>query len=248
MSKPLQTALVAFLCSVALAACGSSSSGGSSSAASSAGAGQTSTGSSSGASTGSGSSTGAGTSTGTGTTAAAGQRIGFEAVPIEQGPQLAPASSTGTSKVDGIACAPTEQLVYHIHAHLAVFDNGKLYALPAGIGIPGSQTVNTPNQGPIAEGGQCIYWLHTHAPDGVIHIESPTKRIYTLGNFFDEWRQPLTPTQVGTLQGKITAYVNGKLWKGSPRAIPLLAHQVIQFDIGEPTPPLMTVDWAKTQL
>ena len=36
-------------------------------------------------------------------------------------------------------------------------------------------------------GGSCFAWLHTHAADGVVHIESPTKRTYTLGNFFDVW-------------------------------------------------------------
>ena len=122
--------------------------------------------------------------------------IGFEGVPLQTGPALAPASTTGTGKVDGITCGPTEQLVYHIHAHLAVFKNGQAYTLPAGVGIPGSHAVQT-NQGPIASGGSCIYWLHTHTTDGVIHIESPSKTIYTLGNFFDEWHQPLSANAGG---------------------------------------------------
>ena len=62
---------------------------------------------------------------------------------------------------------------------------------------PGLDRCSRPRRGRSAAGGQCIYWLHTHAPDGVIHIESPTQRIYTLGNFFDEWRQPLSANQVG---------------------------------------------------
>jgi hypothetical protein len=173
--------------------------------------------------------------------------MGFEGVPLEVGPQLAPASTTGTGTVDGIRCGPTEQLVYHIHAHLAVFVNDRLYALPAGVGIPGSQAENT-TEGPIAAGGQCIYWLHTHTNDGIIHVESPTQRIYTLGNFFDEWRQPLSSTQVGGVHGKITAFFNGKPWKKSLRAIPLLPHGLIQFDIGEPAPPLMPVSWSRTGL
>lgn len=168
-------------------------------------------------------------------------------MPLEQGSLLAPASTTGTGKVDGISCAPSEQLVYHIHAHLAVFDDGRAYVLPAGVGIPGSAASVTP-KGPIASGGQCIYWLHTHTTDGVIHIESPTKRIYVLGDFFDEWRQPLNAARVASLSGKITAYVNGKLWKGNPRSIPLLSHSDIQLELGQPTPPLITVDWSRTQL
>lgn len=173
--------------------------------------------------------------------------MGFESVPIECGTELAPASTTGTQPVDGIHCAPVEQLAYHIHAHLAVYDNGALRPLPGGIGIPGSQVEQT-TEGPVALGGQCYYWLHTHAPDGVIHIESPTKRIYTLGQFFDEWHQPLSDTQVGNVKGKITAFVNGKVWTKGVRTIPLLPHLTIQFNIGQPAVPVQTVDWAKTEL
>ena len=87
-------------------------------------------------------------------------------------------------------------------------------------------------EGPVAQGGQCIYWLHTHAPDGVIHVESPTERIYTLGDFFDEWHQPLEPNQVGDAKGKVTAIVNGKPWTKNPREIPLRPHNVIQLNVG----------------
>jgi hypothetical protein len=168
-------------------------------------------------------------------------------VPLEQGASIGPASTTGTGKVNGISCGPTEQLAYHIHAHLAVFDNGAMRALPGGIGIPGS-TVQQTSQGPVAAGGQCIYWLHTHTSDGVIHIESPTQRIYTLGDFFDEWRQPLSADQVAGVHGKVTAYVNGKRWNHSLRGIPLIPHADIQFNIGHPAPPLVTVNWSKTGL
>ena len=174
-------------------------------------------------------------------------QIGFEAVPIECGVELAPASTTGTAPVDGIRCAPVEQLAYHIHAHLAVYDNGALRPLPGGIGIPGSQVQQT-TEGPVALGGSCYYWLHTHAPDGVIHIESPTQRVYTLGQFFDEWHQPLSSDQVGNVKGKITAFVNGKVWNKSVRDIPLIPHATIQFNVGEPAVPFQTVNWSKTQL
>jgi len=166
---------------------------------------------------------------------------------LQQGPALAPAATTGTGRVDGISCAPVEQLTYHIHAHLAVFVNGRLASLPGGIGIPGSVTQPS-SQGPIAAGGQCYYWLHTHTSDGVIHIESPTPRIYTLGNFFDEWHQPLSANQMAGVHGQITAFVNGKPWKHSPRAIPLIHHEDLQFDIGKPAPPPVSVNWSQTGL
>src|SRR2546421_3944798 len=120
--------------------------------------------------------------------------------------------------VDGIACQTGEQVAYHIHAHVAVYSNGALRAVPKGVGITSG----------------CLYWLHTHTQDGVIHIESPAQKTYTLGNFFDIWQQPLSSTQVSTAQGNVTAYVNGKQYKGDPRSIPLTAHAVIQLDVGSP--------------
>jgi hypothetical protein len=234
--RPLIPIATAILCALALAACGSSNSSSSSAA----------TATSSAAGTGTSSASGTGTSAAT-TSSASQPTVGFEGVPLQTGPEIAPASTTQTGKVDGITCGPTEQLVYHIHAHLAVFKNGQPYTLPAGVGIPGSHAVQT-NQGPIASGGSCIYWLHTHTTDGVIHIESPSKAIYTLGNFFDEWHQPLSANQVGTVSGAITAFVNGKPWKKNPRTIPLLPHADIQLQIGEPPPPIVKIDWGQTQL
>jgi hypothetical protein len=174
-------------------------------------------------------------------------QMGFEGVPIEQGPLLAPASTTQTGTVHGIQCGATEQLAYHIHAHLAVYADGSPRTLPGGIGIPGSHVVPTA-EGPVAAGGQCIYWLHTHAPDGVIHVESPRNRIYTLGDFFAEWHQPLSATRVAGASGKVTAVVNGRPWTKSPAAIPLEPRAVIQLSVGSPTVPFTSIDWSQTQL
>jgi hypothetical protein len=149
--------------------------------------------------------------------------------------------------VDGISCGATEQLAYHIHAHLLAYVAGASRELPAGIGIPGSVSQQT-SQGPVAAGGQCIYWLHTHTADGVIHVESPTARKYTLGEFFDEWHQTLSASQVAGARGKVTAYVNGARWGGSPRAISLTPHAVIQLDVGSPAPDFQNFSWAGTQL
>jgi hypothetical protein len=192
------------------------------------------------------SSAGSSTASATSTTTS-GPRVGFEGVPLEQGPNLASAPTTRPATVDNVQCKPVEQLVYHIHAHLAVFDDGRLYSLPGGVGIPGSQ-VQQSQYGPVAVGGQCYFWLHTHTDDGVIHVESPLRAIFTLGDFFDVWRQPLTGQRVAGLHGKVSAFVNGKSWHKSPRSIPLLPHETIQLEIGEPIPPLLTVNWGKTGL
>jgi len=182
------------------------------------------------------------------TTASAAQPLGPEGIPLEAGPGLASAATTTPGgAVDGIKCAPIEQLVYHIHAHLQVYVAGHPRSLPAAIGLSGPVAQQTA-YGPFYGAQRCYYWLHTHATDGVIHIESPSVRVYTLGNFFDEWRQPLSRTQVAGAKGKVTAFLNGKPWTQDPRAIPLRPHASIQLDVGEPTVKAQVISWAGTDL
>ena len=91
--------------------------------------------------------------------------------------------------------------------------------------------------GSFVEGGKCLYWLHTHNATGVIHVESPVQRVYTLGQFFDIWGQPLSTTQVGRATGSVTAFLNGKRFSGDPRSIKLTPHALIQLDVGKVVPP-----------
>jgi hypothetical protein len=159
---------------------------------------------------------------------------GPEGVPIPNGPTLAGTSSMATgSPVDGAQCLGTEQLLFHIHAHLTLFVSGAARQLPYGIGITAGQVQNTP-EGGFVGGGNCYYWLHTHAADGIIHIESPVQRTFTLGNLFDIWGQPLSTRQVGPATGRVTAIYNGKLYDGDPRNIPLASHAQIQLEVGAP--------------
>jgi hypothetical protein len=160
--------------------------------------------------------------------------LGPEQVPVPSGTTLAsPAASVTGQDVDGISCQTSEQTLFHIHAHLTVFVNGTARQVPAAIGIPGAQAQATA-AGPFIEQGKCFYWLHTHAADGIIHIESPVQRNYTLGNFFDEWGQPLSASRVGPASGRVVALYNGQVFQGNPRDIPLTAHGQIQLEVGTP--------------
>ncbi len=166
---------------------------------------------------------------------ARGVRLGPEGVPMPLAPLLAPAASPAPGQsVDGIACGPTEQLVFHIHAHLTIFVSGAARVVPFGVGIAPPLEVEQTQAGLYAAGGQCFSYLHTHAADGIIHIESPIQRVYTLGGFFDVWKQSLTRNRVGSAAGSVTSFLNGRRYSGDPRAIPLLAHAQIQLDVGRP--------------
>jgi hypothetical protein len=161
--------------------------------------------------------------------------LGPEGVPVPNVPQLAPAASLQPGQsVDGVGCRPLEQLAFHIHAHLTVFFDGRGQQIPAGVGIGAPVGVQQTPQGPFAASGACFSWLHTHAADGIIHIESPVQRVYTLGDFFDVWHVQLGPGRVGASYGRVTAFFNGRPFEGNPRRIPLLAHAQIQLDVGRP--------------
>jgi hypothetical protein len=133
--------------------------------------------------------------------------------------------------VNGVECNRTEQLNYHVHAHLTLLLNGKQEFLPALIGIPGGATGSP----------ECFYFLHTHDTTGVIHIEAPAKRAFTLGQFFSVWGQPLSRTQATNLSGKLRFYVGKKLYTGDPRNIKLTPHAQITIEQGKKvTPPNFT--------
>lgn len=161
-------------------------------------------------------------------------RIGAEGVPVPSAPPLAGLANAAAGKtVDGISCQTNEQTIFHIHAHLTIFVDGSPRQVPMAIGIPGAQAQTAP-QGPFIASGACFYWLHTHAADGIVHIESPVHRTYTLGEFFDEWGQPLGPDRVGPATGPVVALYNGQRYVGNPRDIPLNAHAQIQLEVGTP--------------
>ena len=161
--------------------------------------------------------------------------LGPELVPVPSAKQLAPAGAPPAGKVvDGISSAPLERLEFHVHAHLTIFVRGAARQIPYGIGIaPPIEQIQS-SRGPFAAGGTRFAWIHTHAADGIVHIESPVARVYTLGDFFDIWGQPLTRDRVGPEMGVVTAFFDGQRYIGDPRTIPLVAHAQIQLDVGGP--------------
>lgn len=227
--RPRSLALIAVL--LLAAGCGSSSSSSSSTSSSS----------------GTNSTASSGTTGATATTPAGAQ--GPEKIPLEPGSPLAPATATVQgSPVHGIQCGGTEQFVQHIHAHVAVYVNGQPKQIPGGVGL--IQPVVVPGSGgTFYTASNCFYWLHTHAADGVVHIESPSAtKQYVLGDFFAIWSQQLSSSQVGPASGKVTAFVNGKPWLSDPAKIPLTSHASIQLDVGTPVVPFSAVSFAGSGL
>lgn len=160
-------------------------------------------------------------------------------------------SSGGNGQsVDGIPCNPTmAEANYHVHVFIGILANGKMVALPDGVGMknPG------PDSGGVTSTATCFYYLHTHDAAGIVHIEDPstasrTTALHTLGQFLDIWGQPFSSSGLGPFSGAVKIYTSGALYRGEgpqsvanstfalysgdPRAMKLYAHQVIWIEIG----------------
>lgn len=165
--------------------------------------------------------------------------VGPEGVVVANAPDLASASTSLTGhSVDGLTCRPEnlETVNYHIHVHVAIFVDGTQERIPAGVGITTPAIVQHLASGTFVDVGpsDCLYWLHTHVADGIIHVEAPARGSFTLGEFFDVWHQPLNAREVGPARGPVVVFINGARWSGDPRTVPLRAQEQIQIDVGSP--------------
>ncbi|MBC5829495.1 MAG: hypothetical protein GIW98_04815 [Candidatus Eremiobacteraeota bacterium] len=105
--------------------------------------------------------------------------------------------------IDGVRCDRAEGTKLHIHQHLLLYNRGSQVTVPSLIGIP-----------PAAD---CFYWIHTHNDDGIIHVESPMVKTFTLGQFFDIWGEPLNSAAAATVRARAGRTL--KVWVNS-RAFP----------------------------
>ena len=82
--------------------------------------------------------------------------------------------------VSAVSCdSGGHDAAYHIHAQLTVI-------LPSGV------TAQVPPN--IGVGERCMYWLHTHEPDGQLHVEAPSETVATLADFLEIWRRSENPS------------------------------------------------------
>jgi hypothetical protein len=137
-------------------------------------------------------------------------------------PWPAPSDATAAARNAGLPMLSSEGMVEHIHVHLDVLVDGQSIPVPANLGID------------VARGG--ISPLHTHDSSGVVHIESPVKRQFSLGEFFTEWGVSLSADNIGGLHatdGKaVRAYVNGQPRAGDPATITFNQHDEIALVYG----------------
>ena len=118
--------------------------------------------------------------------------------------------------------APSDT-IYHVHAQLKIFVNGKPMPVPNNIGID-------------AEKG-FLSSLHTHDEKGIMHMEAVEPYPFTLGQFMTVWGVTFTPTQLGAFRAGnglvLETYLNGKKVPNGP-ALQMKQSDRVVIGFGKP--------------
>lgn len=139
--------------------------------------------------------------------------------------------------VMGLNCEPSMDETYHVHTHLSIFLNGEALAIPGHIGIVETSAT-----------AECFYNLHTHDSSGKLHVEAPAPGMFTLGQLFAIWGQPLETTNVAGITGMpIVVYVTdaGVVTKNTDdwKAIELKSHREVTIQIGTAITEIPNFTW-----
>ncbi len=149
------------------------------------------------------------------TTAPAQQALPAPAAPAVLSP-TGPGAPPSGEAFGGIRCESEEYTGQHVHPILVIVIRGQRVPVPAGIGINVAR--------------KCLYWLHTHVGDGVLHVEAPDRgRVFRLGEFFALWGYPIGPDQLFDRRGAVYAFVDGEAVTGDPARIELRDAQTIML-------------------
>ncbi len=136
------------------------------------------------------------------------------------------------ANTDIVTYCGVEGSVEHYHPLLVINYNGVhenlSYVQGAGADIGGINAPGFTNPAYYCGSGQ-LHVLHTHDGSGIIHVELPfaPASAPTLGQFFTIWGEPLTPSQVWSYSGHVTAQVYDSDTRASadfssnPASIPL---------------------------
>lgn len=102
-----------------------------------------------------------------------------------------------------------DEEIYHVHAQIKIFVNGKEQKVPNNIGID--------------QGKGFLSSLHSHDEKGIIHMEAVEKYPFELGQFFTVWGVKFTPTQLGAFRVGpglvLETYLNGKKVPNGPKTV-----------------------------
>ncbi len=135
--------------------------------------------------------------------------------PIGVGPRYQPAATNARvasgRPVGRMRCSRHgSELVVHVE----LFANRRVIVVPRGIG----------------ESGRCRYPLRTATPTGVVHVDRA--RPYRLGDLFAVWGRRLRRNALLSFRGRVSVFVDGRRFRGDPRAVRLTQHRQIVIEVG----------------
>lgn len=85
-----------------------------------------------------------------------------------------------TSREVAVLCTTDMATAFHIHPEIYIKINGEDMPLPENIGIKPT----------------CMNSIHTHDGGGIVHVEAPVQKDFTIGDFFAVWDKTFTKDQI----------------------------------------------------
>lgn len=148
-----------------------------------------------------------------------------------------PDPQTDGSPIGRFTCVfrPPQALAFR--AHLSILVNNEPQKIPLYLGASRQPPTH------------CFYAIHTHDASGRIHVTPQEPGIFTLGELFEIWGQPLTntnvagivglPVEVYVTDGGTTVRVEDTDWA----AIELKPHREITIELGTPLDAIPNYTW-----
>jgi len=157
------------------------------------------------------------------------RRLVLEARPIGRGPRFHPPAR---GPVIG-RCG--DRLGRRAGAHVEVFAANRVVVVAAGIGTRPPRTFSA---GRIV-GAACFGAVVTTEPTGVVLLRPGAK--LRLADLFRSWGLPLSETRLAGFSAgagrRVSVFVGGRRWAGSPGEVPLRRHAEIVLEVGPHVPP-----------
>jgi hypothetical protein len=149
-----------------------------------------------------------------------GAEVGVRSTP----PPWPPDYAHLAERIEAMGLPGLSDTIFHIHAQLHVYVNGKPVQVPADIGLDEATGTSSP--------------LHTHDTSGVIHMEADETYSFTLGQFLTVWGVKFSKNQLGSYKSHagetVQVYDNGKPVKGDPVNLVMHEHDNIVVAYGKP--------------
>ena len=150
-----------------------------------------------------------------------------------------PDPTTDGSPIGRFTCVFNPPQALEFHAHLSILVNNELQMVPRYLGA---------HRTPVTH---CFYPVHTHDGSGRIHVTPPAPEVFTLGDLFQIWGQPLSNTNVAGISGlPIEIYVTDggttvKVEDYDWASIELRPYREITIGIGTPLAEIPNFTWTE---